>query len=234
MKDVKQPFSWITKKDIILLKDSQPQLSYDSQKDIISGYLCFEASSSKERIEDKYKIKIDFSQADPLPLVKEVGGRIEEIAKKKNIQKLEDLHVNNINKGLCLCSRFEAFEYFEKFKISDSPCHTFIKDLVIPFFYGLSFFEKFNRYPFGELEHGLIGLISEIKKHPLTLLKYKEQYQKFHPEEFKKLIKCYLESDVLLKKLINKEYKKVGRNEPCPCQSKLKYKKCHLLLIDLY
>ena len=234
MKNLKSSFSWIAKQDIILLKKNQPQLSYNSQKHIISGYLYFEASSSKIRIEDTYKIEIDFSQANPLPLVKETDGRIKKIAYKKNIQNLEELHINygDTNKGLCLCSRLKTFDYFERLKTSDYPCNDFIKDLIIPFFYGLSFFEKFNKYPFGELAHGTQGLIEEIKKDPSLLVRHSEQYQRLHPKEFKELIFNYLKSDTILSKLIEQN-KKVGRNEKCPCNSGLKYKKCHLSLITI-
>lgn len=232
MKNLNSVFIWVTEKDIQFLREYQSLLSYQYEKQIISGYLFFEATWSDIKIKDKYKIEIDFNNLNPLPLVKEVDGRIQNIAHTKTIS-LTDLHVNynDINKGLCLCSRLKAFDYFEFLKTIDSPFTYFIKEMVIPFFYGISFFEKFNKYPFGELPHGVDGLIKEVEQNPSILLKYSEQYQRLYPKEFKSFIFHYLQSDNVLSDLI-KENKKVGRNEKCPCNSGLKYKKCHLILIE--
>ena len=47
--------------------------------------------------------------------------------KSSDFSKLKD-----INKGLCLCSRFKAFEYVDKWKNSLSPGIDFIQELVPP------------------------------------------------------------------------------------------------------
>ena len=158
-------FSWISQEDIIFLENHQPELIYDSLKNTLSGFLHFKAKFSEKEIKDCYKIEIDFSKISPLPLVKEKGGRIQEIAQRKNKQ-IADLHVNagEIEEGVCLCSRIRAFDYCRKFKVSNSPTSSFIKELIIPFFYGLSYFNKFDKYPFGELEHDEKGDYSGFKE----------------------------------------------------------------------
>ena len=190
-------FSWISQKDIIFLREHQPQLIYDSSyKSTLSGFLYFKAQHFGKEIEDRYKIDINFSELSPLPLVREVGGRIQEIAQKKN-KTIKDLHINDgeIDKGVCLCSRIKAFDYYNKFKESDAPTTDFIIELIIPFFYGLSYFDKFNEYPFGELEHGIPGLIKEINNNIPLFLKYSEQYQKDHPKEFHDLMEIYFKQN---------------------------------------
>ena len=104
-------FFYLTEKDVLLIKETQPQLVYESKNKNLTGFLEFEGEYQGCKIKDKYKLEIDFNDQQPLPLVKEINGRIEKISKDKNL-KLMDLHINygDINKGLCLCSRFKAFE----------------------------------------------------------------------------------------------------------------------------
>ena len=125
-------FFCLTEKDILLIKETQPQLIYKPRNKILTGFLQFEGEYQDYKIKDKYNIEIDFNNQQPLPLVKEINGRIEKISKDKNLD-LIDLHINygDINKGLCLClcSRFKAFEYAEKLKDSLSPGIDFIQEL---------------------------------------------------------------------------------------------------------
>ena len=224
-------FLCLTEKDILLIKETQSQLIYDPKNNIFSGFLQFECEYQGYMIKDKYKLEIDFNNQRPLPLVKETNGKIEKISKDKNLNLL-NLHINygDIDKGLCLCSRFEAFKYIDKLKNSLSPGVDFIQELVIPFLYGISYFKKNNRFPFGELEHSNKGLIKAIKDNK-EYLKYLEPYLKTYPEEATKFIIEYVYS-LNLEDIIYKN-KKIGRNKPCPCNSGSKYKKCHLNLVNL-
>ncbi len=202
---------------------------YDAESKILSGRLAFEANFKGREISDEYKIEIDLNRVNPLPLVKEVGGKIERLSTKKN-KNLEDLHTNkgDMNDGLCLCSRLKSFECCDQFKNSLNPLFDFIKELVIPFFYGISYFEKFNEFPFGELSHGEEGLLQDIEGN-LSLYRYLEPYAKTYPDEYKVFRFAY--SNMLFKKGFFK--RKIGRNEMCPCNSGQKYKKCHRDIIDI-
>lgn len=224
-------FFQFKEKDILLIKETQPQLIYEHRNKILKGFLQFEAEYQNHKIKDKYKLEIDFKNQNPLPLVKEVNGRIEKIAKDKNLN-LTDLHVNggDMDKGLCLCSRFKAFEYINKLQKSLSASIDFIQELVIPFLYNISHFEKYNKFPFEEIEHGVSGLIEEAT-HNKQYFEYLPIYIKTFPEEAKKFICGYIQDS----KLENVIYKneKIGRNKPCPCNSGLKYKKCHLNIVDI-
>ncbi len=225
-----------SKEDSSFLKEHQSELRYDHSKKVLLGCLHFKAKNFDKEIEDHYEIEIDFNQTCPLPSVKETNGRIEQIAKKKN-KNLVDLHVDTPDRMLCLCSRIKAFEYSEKFNISNSPIADFITDLIIPFFYSLSYFEKFNEYPFGELKHGIPGLVKDMKDNLPIFLKYSDQYQEMKSTEFNNLINSYIKQDTKLAEKCKPISRKIGRNERCPCGSGIKYKKCHiekkhLLLIE--
>ena len=224
-------FFFLTEKDILLIKKTQPQLIYKPKNKILTGFLEFEGEYQGYKIKDKYKLEIDFNDQQPLPLVKEINGKIEKISKDKNLN-LTDLHINygDIERGLCLCSRFKAFEYADRLKNSLSPGIDFIQELVIPFLYGISYFEKHNQFPFGAIEHGVQGLIREITDNK-EYFKYLQIYSKTLPEEATKFISEYVHS-LNLENVIYKN-EKIGRNKPCPCNSGLKYKKCHLSIINI-
>ena len=215
-------FFHLTEKDILLIKETQPQLIYKSKNKILTGFLEFEGEYQGYKIKDNYKLEIDFNNQQPLPLVKEINGKIEKISKDKNLN-LTNLHINygDIDGGLCLCSRFKAFEYTDKLKNSLSPGINFIQELVIPFLYGISYFEKHNEFPFGAIEHGAKGLIREITNNK-GYFKYLQIYSKILPEEATKFINEYTYF-FNLENVIYKN-KKIGRNKLCPCNSGLKYK----------
>lgn len=224
-------FLCLIEKDILLIQETQPQLIYKPKNKILTGFLHFEGEYQGYRIKDKYNIEIDFNNHQPLPLVKEIDGRIEQISKDKNLD-LIDLHINygDINKGLCLCSRFKAFEYAEKLKYSLSPGTDFIQELIIPFLYSISYFEKYDEFPFGAMEHGIPGLIREITNNK-EYFKYLQSYIKILPAEAIKFIHEYAHFFNLENVIYKNE--KIGRNKPCPCNSGLKYKKCHLNIVNI-
>ncbi len=224
-------FFYLTETDVLLIKETQPQLVYEPKNKILTGFLQFEGEYQGYTINDKYNLEIDFNDQKPLPLVKEINGRIEKISKDKNLNLME-LHINygDINKGLCLCSRFKAFEYVDKLKNSLSPGIDFIQELVIPFLYGISYFEKHDEFPFGAIEHGAPGLIREITNNE-DYFKYLHIYSETLPEEAKKFIYEYTRS-LNLENIIYKN-EKIGRNQLCPCNSGLKYKKCHLNRVNI-
>lgn len=106
--------------EIEWLKFNYPDLYYVPEKNIILGELSFKMhytngsnsfiinpdESYENIIQDVYEIEIYFSKKDRLPLVKETGGKIEQIKEKWELSDLGDLHVNS-NGTLCLCVKTE-------------------------------------------------------------------------------------------------------------------------------
>jgi hypothetical protein len=90
----------------------------------------------------------------------------------------------------------------------------FINNCLIPFLFSFSFFEKYGEMPFGEVAHGVHGLISGYKKEFDTtdiwiiyrLMKYlcDYSYPGFDPcpcGSGKRLFECHGEKILVLKQL---------------------------------
>ncbi|MFH1601641.1 MAG: hypothetical protein ABIB61_01655 [Candidatus Shapirobacteria bacterium] len=105
-------------------------------------------------IEDRYGIKIVVpkSISSDLPKVYAEGSRLIEVAKQKSLP-IYDLHFS-FDGSACLYVVGKEKEYFPNgfdFKI-------FINQLVIPFFYAQTYFQKFGKWPWGEYAHGIVGI----------------------------------------------------------------------------
>jgi hypothetical protein len=123
------------------------------------GVVNFNKSYREYPIVDSFGIKIVLPDNYPnqIPWVQETGGRIEKIAKKYGITDLRDLHVNPSPKDrtVCLCVKQE-----EKIKFPPgSKLPDFIENLVVPYFYGISYFEENRRWPWREYSHGGLGML---------------------------------------------------------------------------
>ena len=214
----------ITEDEKIWLQVNYPDLYFDSEKPAIRGELFFKMYWSKKDgyvlnpddsyegkdgtiIQDAYEIEIDLLKQKFLPPVREVGGRILRSKEKWNVVRLIDMHVYPDGTA-CPCMPIEAQTKLPNgFNLKD-----FFENLVIPFFYYQSFFEKYGREPWKGYSHGDLGILESYlcQKNPST--------------ELINLFFCCL-SDELRKCLI----KNVCFNgqEPCICQSKRKFSKCH-------
>ena len=107
------------------------------------------------KIEDEYKVRIELrgSEFSNLPQVYESDGRLEKIARDRNLR-LEGLHINPSG-AACLCIQQEETDNLPSgFNLKD-----FFNNLVIPFFYAQSYFEKNNTWPWGQYSHGVWGFI---------------------------------------------------------------------------
>ncbi len=149
----------------IMLKDMEgvPHLSgtleFDMIYDPLTGQSILNSEiidpADKFHINDAYEIDIALTYAKNsiLPIVKEVGNRFENLAGTLNIP-ITDLHANKDN-SLCVCARQAERTYFpEKFELS-----VFVQELLIPFFYSHSFYEKYKERPWGEHSHGALGIL---------------------------------------------------------------------------
>lgn len=155
-----------------------------------SGKLTFSAQYNGVSVEDEYMVEITIPQGYPgiLPSAKETGGRIP-----------KDFH-KHPDETLCLGSRIEMRI---KFRERESLIG-FVEDLLIPFLYGFSYREKYGEMPYGELPHGIEGVLKSYQ----TL---------FHVNDD-------LTAIAFLKILADQNYR--GHME-CPCGSGLKLRNCH-------
>ena len=161
----------ITDKEIKWLELYFPNLRYEANSQTIVGELDFCAAYDKESgkliindglrkvnrlIGDVFEIKICLGILDGngWPKVYEVGGRHYQIAKKCNVE-IIDLHFYSDDDACCLGLNFP-----DKRSLS---IRGFLEELVIPFFYQLSYIEKFGIAAsrndlWGEYSHGKEGL----------------------------------------------------------------------------
>lgn len=165
-------------------------------------------------IQDKYKIKINFlgTEFSDLPQVYEIDSRIKNLAQIRNLR-LEDLHVNH-NGAACLCiNTDESTNLPSGFNLKD-----FFNNLVVPFFYAQSYFEKHYSWPWGQYSHGVWGLIEwyleqdDVTCHLIT-------------DFLKRLSKYKGEWSMLFKFLMPKH--NIKGHHLCICGSTEKIRKCH-------
>ena len=168
----------ITDKEIKWLELYFPTLQYEADSQKIVGELDFCAAYDNESkklkindglrkvnrlICDVFEIEICLSILDGngWPKVYEIGGRHRQIAKKHNV-KIIDLHFYSDDDACCL-----GLQFPDNRSLS---IRGFLEQLVIPFFYQLSYIEKFGIVAsrndlWGEYSHdkqGLTEYLTEI------------------------------------------------------------------------
>ncbi len=157
----------------------------------VKGILVFFANHDDIVIDDQFEICIDIPKKYPSipPSARETGGRIS-----------SDFHINPGVNTLCLGAPLEVRrKFFERKNLIG-----FVELLLIPFLYSYSYHEKTNRMPFGELSHGVRGILEY----------YKELFQTNNSESIVHFLRL----------LIDNSHR---RNAPCPCSSGKPLKKCH-------
>lgn len=114
----------------------------------IEGVFEFAAAPShQEAIADRYDVRIDVPESFPraVPAVYEIAGRIP-----------ASFHTNP-DQTLCLGSPFRIAQL-----LREAPTLlAFVESCLVPYLYGFSFREKHGVLPFGELTHGLRGILDE-------------------------------------------------------------------------
>lgn len=160
----------ITEREMNWLESRFPNLQYEADSQKIIGELDFCAVYDKESgkvivgdsardferfICDVFEIEIRLGTLDTngWPRIYEVGGRHRQIAKKRHVE-IIDLHFYADDGMCCLGLKFQDNK---SLSIRD-----FLENLVIPFFYRLSYTEKFGIAAsrndlWGEYSHGEEG-----------------------------------------------------------------------------
>ncbi len=155
--------------DVLQLKTSYPNLQLTRIESglVCQGNIVIDNTFDGFPIKDMFAISIlimpDYPES--IPLVREIGGRTVKLfeTNKARIKDILNLHVfPALSNAACLGA---LNELRHKFPIG-SRFDIFITELVVPYFYGLSFFEKKGYWPWGERSHGINGLLeanSEIR-----------------------------------------------------------------------
>jgi len=154
----------LSKDDISWIEKEYPSLKV--QNDIIKGEICFHRAFNNIPILDCFNIKIILktNEKSMLPKVICIDNRIKNISAKLNLP-LDKLHINSDN-SFCLTLYLNEKNFFTngKFNIKE-----FFKNLLEPYLYWLSFYEKFQSPPWGEYSHGTLGVLEYIGENDLSI-----------------------------------------------------------------
>ena len=126
---------------------------YGDERVVVEGEYYLNAEmDGYEAIQETYKITIIFPARYPrsLPQVTETGNRI---------PRNSDHHTHE-NGSFCLGSEIKLKSIlFEHPSVID-----FIKRILDPFLYNISYKLRYDLYPYGELDHGEDGLIDDYQR----------------------------------------------------------------------
>lgn len=103
----------------------------------------------KEAIDDNYELKISVPSGFPnaVPLVWESGGRIP-----------QEWHRNP---GMSLCLGTPTAIRLRTLEVGTMD--KFVEVLVVPYLYQHSYYENYGEMPFGELDHGIKGVLRDFQ-----------------------------------------------------------------------
>lgn len=161
----------------------------------IQGEICFNQAYKDIALQDKYKIQIlfPFDYPKKIPIVSELENRIPSSA---------DSHNNKNGDGFCLGVPGDIYAKIYK----NSTFKYFISEIVIPFLYANTFYEKYKKYPWPTRPHFGAGLI--------------EYYQTLFNLKNEELTKKFLYNIAFSKEIVK------GHTQ-CPCGSGKKFRNCH-------
>ncbi|MCK9293348.1 hypothetical protein M0P25_04695 [archaeon] len=207
-----------------------PKLKLKKKGAVLVGRLSFNASFDRRNkkyiiydnkfdgigvdnfIHDEYMIEINLSSSNIYRDVREIGNKIKEISQRKN-KDCKDLHFNENSQKVCLMGYFD-----EREKIS---LMEFLGEVVIPFFYDVSFYDRCNTWPRGSYSHGYLGLLENYYD---NIKKQEDDY------DFNLSQKCiqFLEQEVN-QTTLNKFrfFLNLKKIKECICGSKKKLGNCH-------
>ena len=159
---------------------------------ILSGPLPFEASANgHSTIAECFEIELTIPDDYPenLPRVRETGGKID-----------SDYDHLNGDGTLCLGIPIEKHRIFWQ----QPSLLGFVNRLLIPYFFGYCHYKKYGTHPFGEAEHGAVGIV----QHYMDTLELADE--------------CTALAVIVF--LVEHGYR---GHHPCPCGSGKKVRKCH-------
>ena len=128
-------------------------LQFDVSEDghaSVHGILQFNADHNGKQASGEYEIKIDIPADYPnsVPVAFETGGQI-----------AEDFH-QYPSGALCLGAPLAVRQTFQKSR----TLLCFVENLLIPYLFSHAYHEEHGEMPFGELEHGISGLVDFYEK----------------------------------------------------------------------
>ena len=162
-------------------------------------------------VTDTFSVRITAELESPVPVLREVGGRTAAIALKYKLQDPRDLHCNPGDGTACVCVLQEIPVRFPP----GSPLLVYIDDLAIPYLFGLSHFDRYGNWPWGEYSHGAMGLVEFYAKAP--------EQTKANYEQILQTLRTYSDFWPDFKKKLRNP----GGQRSCICGSGRPFARCH-------
>ena len=122
----------------------------------LEGFLNMDAVYDGHPLADSFQIRITTTNPHSahVPALYEIGGRTKSIADKYGFSDLRTLH-QNMDGTACVCVKQIERQKFP----SGSDLFVFIEELVVPYLYGLIYYEHHQRWSWGDYSHGSMGLL---------------------------------------------------------------------------
>lgn len=122
----------------------------------VEGELEVHAVYEGEEIRERFRVRITKTNpmSDRVPALYEIGGRTDAIIAKRHIKDSRDVH-RNPQGNACVCVKQEEQEKFPP----GADLIYFIEHLARDYLYGLAFFDRHGRWPWGEWSHGAVGIL---------------------------------------------------------------------------
>lgn len=154
---------------------------------------------------DSFPVEIGADEGGPY--LKVLGTRIAETAERLNLKHI-DLHVYP-DQSVC----FAAPQQIAADWASGMSPVEFVRRYVLPFLYEQAYFDRHERWPWGELAHGSLGLLEWLGRNPRPT----------NGDVMRTIL--YLESSgEKARKLIQT---RARRHHKCPCGSGKQLRECH-------
>lgn len=179
---------------------------------ILEGEFRLHAEYEGLALEDCFavRIKAHNPHSARLPALEEIGGRTKAIGSKYGISDLRMLHRNSDGTA-CVCVRQVELE---KFPLG-APLMSYVENLVVPYLYGLSFYDKHGKWPWPDYSHGGLGLLEF----------YADTTNERTREEFTEVLAA-LKSEPAWRDYY-KQLKKPSSKRGCLCGSGKQFSRCH-------
>jgi hypothetical protein len=192
--------------------EKHPQLTR-TDPGTVEGEIEVFASYDGEEIKDRFKIRITKANpaSDRVPALYEIGGRTNAIALKWNLTDLRDLHRSPDGEAACVCVRQEEKD---KFPLG-ADLAFFIEGLARDYLYGLAFYDRHGRWPWGERSHGGLGLLEF----------YAEDATPQTREAIEEIIPFFAKETNWL--AYGKQIRRPRGHNPCLCGSGKAFRSCH-------
>lgn len=181
---------------------------------VLTGEIDINHQYDDTHLVDSFKISIEVDSEYPksFPKLYEVGDRTKKIADKYRIRDYRDLHCYAVRQAgsACLCAPQEKRIKFPE----GSDLSVYIDSLVVPYLFGLSYYDKFEKWPWGERSHGAMGALEA----------YADLDNPSQEDIFQTLFTVRIERNWIE---YHKQIRKISPLKNCPCDSRKSFSKCH-------